>query len=68
MLYEVAILERPTKKKKDEGDTEKIVFGPKAITAPDEQTAIIKASNEADLKDVAADRMEVLVRPFCGSG
>lgn len=31
MLYEIAILEKPTKKETEEGAMEKLVFGPKAI-------------------------------------
>lgn len=66
MLFEVAILERPTKKKKDEGVTEKLILAPTAVVAPDEKTAAIIGSRKADLDKVAPDRMEVLVRPFCG--
>ena len=64
-LYEVAILERPTKKESEEGKQEKLVLGPKAVIATDEQTAAISAVLDGDT-DVEIDRsrMEVLVRPF----
>jgi len=70
MLYEVAILEKPTKKSKDEGGTEKLVLGPISVVAPDEKTAALVAIKQGYLdgtflKDVTPDRMEVLVRPFC---
>lgn len=62
-LYEIAILEKPTKKQEEEGATEKLVFGPKAVVARDPQAAAIGAvsghNGEFDL-----NRIEVLVRPF----
>ncbi len=65
MLYEVAILEKPTKKEVDEGKaSERLVLGPVAVVANDPQSAAIAAV--LDAKDVTIDRsrMEVLVRPF----
>jgi len=65
MLFEVAILEKPTKKEVDEGKaTERLVLGPVAVVANDPQSAAIAVV--LDAKDVTIDRarMEVLVRPF----
>lgn len=65
MLYEVAILETPTKNEREDGKGERLVFGPVAIVAKDEQAAAIAAV--LDQKgDVIVDRsrMSVLVRPF----
>ncbi len=65
-LYEVAILEEPTKKQRDEeGRAEVLAFGPKAIVARDPQSAGIAAilDNEGDLK-IDRSRMKVIVRPF----
>ena len=62
-LYEVAILEKPTKKEAEEGQIEKLVFGPKAVVARDPQSAAIAAVLEEAPK-IDKSRMEVLVRPF----
>lgn len=64
-LFEVAILERPTKKEMEDGGTERLVFGPKAVVARDEQSAAIAAVMDGGTpSDVDRQRMEVLVRPF----
>lgn len=67
MLYEVAILETPTKKEAEDGKTERLVFGPKAVIANDPQSAGIAAvldGNNGDKINVDRSRMKVLVRPF----
>lgn len=62
-LFEVAIIEKPTKVDAENGVIEKLVFGPKTIIARDLQSAGIAAvmgeKIEGDMQ-----RMEVLVRPF----
>lgn len=64
-LFEVAILEKPTKKQvEEEGAVEKLVFGPKAIVATDEQTAALSAALEGEVPEVDKARLKVLVRPF----
>lgn len=64
-LFEVAILERPTKKEiEEEGRSEKLVFGPKAVVASDEQSAAISAVMGGEMPQVDKARMMVLVRPF----
>jgi hypothetical protein len=62
-LFEVAILEKPTKKEAEDGAIEKLVFGPRAVVAKDSQTAAILAAMDSKLT-IAQDRMEVLTRPF----
>ena len=63
-LFEVAILERPTKKETDEGTaTEKLVYGPKAVVATDAQSAAISAVMD-DAPKIDRTRMVVLIRPF----
>lgn len=62
-LFEVAILERPTKKEAEEGAQETLVFGPKAIVANDAQSAAIAAVMGESVK-VDRSRMVVLTRPF----
>ena len=68
MLFEVAILEAPTKKEiEEEGKTERLVFGPKAVVANDSQSAAIAAVLDGDNGskiEVDRSRMKVLVRPF----
>ena len=66
-LFEVAILEVPTKKEAEEGGAvEKLAFGPEFVVARDAQSAAIKAVMEnADAAGkVDKARMQVLVRPF----
>lgn len=64
-LYEVAILEKPTQKEiDDEGKTERLVFGPKAVVANDPQSAAISAVLDGEKPTIDKARMTVLVRPF----
>lgn len=64
-LFEVAILELPTKNEKEDGKAEKLVFGPAAVVARDEQAAAISAvlDNKGGV-DVDRSRMQIIVRPF----
>lgn len=64
-LFEVAIVEEPTKKERDEeGKQERLVyFTPKPLAAKDSHDASINAF--LDCKDpVDKQRMKVYVRPF----
>lgn len=66
-LFEVAILENPTKKDAEEnGAAQKLVFGPKAVVARDQQSAAINAVMDGTALPQGVDRsrLEVLVRPF----
>jgi hypothetical protein len=66
-LFEVAILQTPTKKEREDGATETLVFGPRAFVARDAQSAGISAAVEAASAQTPAldmSRLEVLVRPF----
>ena len=62
-LFEVAIIEKPTKKEMEEGVPEKLVFGPKAIIANDTQSAGIAAVMDEKI-ECNRQRMQVIVRPF----
>lgn len=67
MLFEVAILQTPTKKEIEENSAEeKLVFGPVFVVARDAQAAAMRAvmGNMDKVKDVDQTRMNVLVRPF----
>lgn len=64
-LFEVAILQKPTKKEAEDGGCEKLVFGPKSVIANDDQSACIAAVMDGEApRDLDRSRMEVLVRPF----
>lgn len=65
-LFEVAIIQKPTKKEAEEGTAvEKLLFGPKAVLARDAQTAAITAVTGGDApQGLDMTRAEVLVRPF----
>lgn len=64
MLYEVAIIEMPTKKEAENGKGETLILAPTPVVAKDDKTAAIIASQKVDLKDKEANRLEVFVRPF----
>jgi hypothetical protein len=66
-LFEVAIMEMPSKKEIDEGTgQEKLVFGPVCVVAKDGSTAAMRAVLDNPEKAVLIDKskMAVLVRPF----
>jgi len=63
-LFEVAILETPTRKEAKNGTLEKLVLPPVPIVAKDEQGAAISAVLDAKDLEVDRSRMEVIVRPF----
>ncbi len=64
-LYEVAIIERPTRKEAEDGTPEKLILKPTAVIAKDEQAAAISAVMDNPLPpDTDRQRLEVLVRPF----
>lgn len=63
-LFEVAILEKPTKKEGEDGAVEKLVFGPKAVVARDGQGAVLAAILGDSKPQIDMSKAEVLVRPF----
>ena len=62
-LFEVAILEHPTPKELEDGQSERIVLSPVAVVASTPQAAAISAVLDQPIT-VHRSRMEVLVRPF----
>jgi len=64
MLYEVAILEHPTKKEKDAGTIENLLLVPTPIVAKNEDAAKLAALKKIDLGKTDPERLEVLIRPF----
>jgi hypothetical protein len=63
-LFEVAIIEKPTRKEAEEGATEKLVFGPTPVIAKDQQSAVVVALLGENRPTVDMNKAEVLVRPF----
>jgi len=64
-LYEVVILEKPTKKEEEDGKSERLVLGPKAVIAKDPQSAAIECVLDNNEKiEIDRTRMVVLTRPF----
>jgi hypothetical protein len=67
-LFEVAVLEKPTKDAQDHGAQERLVLGPVSIVAPNPEVAKILIGKNLPATvngmEVAPDRLEVLVRPF----
>lgn len=69
-LYEVVILETPTKDQAKEGKLERLVLGPVHRVAKNDQSAAMAVVMEAarsedkDLDLPDPSRMDVIVRPF----
>lgn len=65
MLFEIAILQKPTKKEmEEEGKTDALMFGPKAFVAKDPQGAVVAAMQSGEVPKLDLNKAEVLVRPF----
>lgn len=64
-VFEVVIIQKPTKKELEDGGCETLLLGPKAVVARDAQAAAIGAmmGDEAP-KNVDLSRIDVLIRPF----
>ena len=62
-VFEVVIIEVPSKTAADEGALETLVLGPTTVVARNGQTAAILASRKMDVPGDPG-RMEVIVRPF----
>ena len=65
MLYEVALIQQPTKKEIEEGEMEKLILKPTPVIARDEQSAGVSAvMAHKDEISCELGRIQVLVRPF----
>lgn len=63
-LFEVAVIEEPTKKAMEEdGAMEKLILAPTYVMARDVQSAAIKVLRDSKI-DANLDRCKVLIRPF----
>lgn len=63
MLFEVAVIEVPTVREQEAGIQEKLVLGPVAVVAKDNDSAIAAALANTTVKFEPA-KAQVLVRPF----
>jgi hypothetical protein len=64
-LFEVALVEKPTKKEQEDGTgREKLVFGPEPVIAPNKESAAIALMRGGKVPEFDVQRTEVLVRPF----
>lgn len=64
MLFEVAVVLKPTKKEEEEGKGEELILPPTPVIANNDKTAAMIAGQKAELKNRDPNRIEVLVRPF----
>jgi hypothetical protein len=65
MLYEVALIQQPTQKEKEDGAQESLVMQPTPVIAKDPQSAGVAAvMQNRDKITCDISRVEVLVRPF----
>jgi hypothetical protein len=65
-LYEIALIQNPTKKEAEDGKVAVIILPPTAVIATDDRAAaVIAVANNRDKITGELSRVEVLVRPFC---
>lgn len=65
MLFEVAMIQNPTPKEKEEGIQEKLIMPPTPVIAKDQQQAAVSAvMQKKESIECDMTRIEVLVRPF----
>lgn len=70
MIYWIAAIEKPKRKKDKEGkdiegdQKEKLLLAPQAIIAKNEQSAAFMVARMKELASADPDRTEILVRPF----
>lgn len=65
MLFEIAMIQHPTPKEKEDGIQEKLIMPPTPVIAKDQQQAAVTAvMQQKDTIDCDMARIEVLVRPF----
>ena len=65
MLYEVALVQQPTQKEKEEGAQETLIMPPVPVIAKDEQSAgVVAVMQQKEKITCDMNRVQVLVRPF----
>jgi hypothetical protein len=64
-VFEFVVIERPTKRDEEKGEVERVLHGPKVLTAADAAQAKTQALLDFKLPEgVVKSRVEVLVRLF----
>lgn len=64
-LYDVAVMQLPTKAEADTGVQSKLILGPKTISAKDSNTAIYLAGSDLELPEgVNRDLLEIKARSW----
>jgi len=68
-LFGVAVIEQPTKKEREDGKSERLLFGPEWDTGVDGQAVALKVLLDAQRSgklpaDLDMTRAQVLVSPF----
>ena len=65
MLYEVALIHKPSPKELEDGKQEVLILPPTAVIAKDDKSAgVIAVMQNKDKIEGDLSRVEVLVRPF----
>jgi hypothetical protein len=64
MLYQVAIIHKPTQAELEKGEQETVLVDPSWIVAPNEQTAALRVAVENNDKVGKDPQASVLVRSF----
>jgi hypothetical protein len=66
MVFQVIIIEEPSKNEMDDGVMEKLILGPITVVAKDRDSAgaLVCMEHANELKDVKKERMKVLTKSF----
>lgn len=65
MLYEIALIQLPTKKEAEDGKAETLILPPTPVIAQDDKAAAVQAvAQNKDKVPADLSRVQVLVRPF----
>jgi hypothetical protein len=63
-IYWVAIIEKPSKKQEEDGQTANMVLAPTPVLAKNENDAAVKVVLDQKNIEGNKDRWEIIVRPF----
>lgn len=65
-LFQVALIQHPTKKETEEGQSSTLIMEPTAVLAKDHMMAAVQAvaKGKEKIGNIDMARVEVLVRPF----
>jgi len=67
-LFEVAVIQDPTVREREDGELEKLIYGPETVIAASEQAAGMEVYTKAvkieNIENFDPKRFKILVRPF----